>query len=131
MERNYNEMAFVPEEVEQGLHLDLIKHLLDYSAKSEKGYYDIHITSDGYCTIVEWVDKRYNDNEEQGFRHLDYDEVIMKEVYFPDGHYEFLFPNEVEEVMEEWQKENPNYVKNEFGMWTDKSSIIDFDKKGE
>jgi len=116
--RDFNEKAFTPEEVELGLHLDLINHLLDYNKKATDYFYDIHITSDGYCTIVEWVDKSFNgDYDEQGFRHLNYDEVIMKEVRFPDNHIEYLFADEADEKLNEWIKENPDYKQNIFGIW--------------
>ena len=74
----YNYMAFIPEEVEKGLHLDLIKTLLDINNKSEDHFNEIHITTDSYCTIVEWVyipiDRSYGGK----FEFIDEDEYIEK-----------------------------------------------------
>ena len=49
-----NKMAFSPEEVKEGLHKTLLDYLLDYNAKSNDWMNDIHVTTDGYCTIVCW-----------------------------------------------------------------------------
>ena len=119
MKRNYNYQAFTPEEVEAGLLDDLLKYIVDYNKKCESGYYDTHITSDGYCTIVEWTDVNFKFKGEEGsFRFVDSDEVVMKEVHFPDDHYEMVYPEEAEEVLNNWLKENPEWVKNQWGTWT-------------
>ena len=34
MERDYNRQSFTPEEVEKGLHLDLLNYLLDHNKTS-------------------------------------------------------------------------------------------------
>ena len=74
----YNHMAFVPEDVKKGMVNKLIKTLLEMNEKSEEHYNDIHITSDSYCTIVEWVwapiDKSYGGE----FQFVDEDEYIEK-----------------------------------------------------
>ena len=54
---HYNSMAFTPEEVARGQHLKLLKTLFELNAdKEDASYNDIHIWSDGYCTIIDWVD---------------------------------------------------------------------------
>ena len=116
MERRYNEQAFTPEDVEAGLMNDLINHLLDYNKKSERAYYDIHITTDGYCSIVQWVSVPYNEEHYNGeFVFKDEDEVIMKEMIMPDNSYEYCFPDEAEERLDEWYKNNSDYYKDENG----------------
>ena len=60
MEREYNYQAFTPKEVKQGLHTDLIQMLLKYNEKSDEHFMDIHITTDGYCLMVEWDCVPYN-----------------------------------------------------------------------
>ena len=49
----YNSEAFTPEEVEKGSHLKLLNCLFDLNKNLDNGHYDIHITSDGYCLIIE------------------------------------------------------------------------------
>lgn len=53
MKREYNSEAFTPEEVAKGLHQKLLNTLLEISKEQEDSHYDIHITSDGYCLIIE------------------------------------------------------------------------------
>ena len=118
MERNYNEEAFTPEDVEAGLLNDLVKHLLDHNAKSDRAYYDIHITSDGYCSIVQWVSVPYNDEHYNGeFMYVDEDEVIMTEIRYPDNSFEYILPGTEDDAMEEWGKNNPDWYKNDQGIW--------------
>ena len=120
MEREYNSQAFTPEEVEQGLAQDLINYLLDHNKKAKEQYYDIHITSDGYCTIIEWTDINYKFKDEEGkFDFVPSNGYIKLEYSFPDGHYEeFYSKEEYEERLREWHKENPGWVKTHYGTWT-------------
>lgn len=121
MEREYNYQAFTPEEVEQGLHLDLLNYLLEHNKKNKNQYYDIHITSDGYCTIIEWTDVIYNQEygPEGKFEFVPSDGYVMIEKIFPDNHYEmFSSEEEFEERLQEWLKENPGWVKTSYGTWT-------------
>lgn len=113
-----NSVAFTPEEVEQNLHMDLITYLLSYNQKSKCSYFDIHITSDGFCTIVEFVSLTYDINSEtEGFVFMDEEHELLKRVEFPDGHYDYLNDNEAEEVFNNWLKEHPGWGKDEFGRW--------------
>lgn len=113
-----NTKAFIPEEVEQGLHLDLIKHLLDYNSKSKEYYYDIHITTDGYCTIVEWVDRDHEGNFNEGFKHVGEDQRVMTECKLPDNSIIMCYDEEdVNETLEEWLNEHPKWKKDFYGIW--------------
>lgn len=115
----YNSMAFTPEEVEKGLHLKLLKTLLELTAdKGDNSYNDIHIWSDGYCTIIDWVD--YNPEFGMGrFEFVPSDGYIMREFRFPDNHYEmFETDEEFNEALKEWLKDNPGWVMNQWGCWT-------------
>jgi len=121
MERPYNSQAFTPEEVEKGLHLDLLNYLLDHNKKNETRYYDIHITTDGYCTIIEWTDVDYNQNydSEGKFDFVPYNGQIMLEYIFPDNHCEMCYDEEdFEERLKAFLKENPGWVKTSYGTWT-------------
>lgn len=117
MERRYNYSAFTPEDVKEGLMNDLIKYLLSHNEKSTRSYYDIHITTDGYCSIVEWTSVPYEDEHFNGeFVFKDEDEVIMKEFRLPDNSIEYIFPDEEDETLERWLKENPGWFKMD-GVW--------------
>jgi len=114
----YNSQGFTPEEVEKKLHLDLINFLLDFNSKSDKHYHDIHITTDGYCLIVEWTTNSYEDMEAGSFKFVDEDQVVMTEKVFPDNHTELCY-NEADykERLDEFLKENPGWRQTEYGRW--------------
>lgn len=113
-----NSVAFTPDEVEKNLHLDLINFLLSYNSKADDSFFDIHITTDGYCTIVEFVSltRGVNDNSE-GFAYVDEEHYVLKRVDFPDGHYEYLDDEVAEEALKEWLANNPGWGKDEYGYW--------------
>lgn len=79
--KNYNSMSFVPKEVDQGLHTDLINYLLHYNKESEGHYNDIHITTDGYCLIIEWSNVPYHGQWGGKFEFVDEDEFVCKNLY--------------------------------------------------
>lgn len=119
--REYNSQAFTPEEVDEGLHLDLLNYLLDHNKKNETQYYDIHITTDGYCTIIEWTDVMYNNDcgPEGKFEYVPYNGQVMLEFTFPDNHTELCYNEEdYQERLDEFLKENPGWVKGPYGTWT-------------
>ena len=113
-----NSVAFTPEEVKQNLHMGLIVYLLSFNQKSENSFFDIHITTDGLCTIVEFanITRGINDTLE-GFVYMDEDHYLLKRVEFPDGHYDYLDDNEAEDVFNDWLKEHPGWEKDKFGRW--------------
>ena len=123
MGRDYNYQAFTPDEVEKGLLQDLLNYLLEHNRKAEEQYYDIHISSDGYCTIVEWVDVNYQMQQEEGrFAFVPYNGYVMLEFSFPDNHYEVCYSEEdYQERLEKWLQENPGWVKTHFGTWTNQA----------
>ena len=112
-----NVRAFTPDEVEDGYLNDLLKYLMDHNDKNRERYYDIHITTDGFCQIVEWTDINYERDYEEGrFRYVDCDEVVMKEVEMPDNSIVYAHDeDEAKELIDDFLKENPNYEKNEYG----------------
>lgn len=118
MSKNYNSMSFTPEEVSKGLHLKLITNLLEISNELECGRYDILITSDGYCTIINWCE--HNFDEDSGrFEYIDEDEYVFKEIRFPDGHYGYAqTEDEEKELWEQFHQEHPEWVKTPHGTWT-------------
>jgi hypothetical protein len=107
--KNYNSQAFTPEEVKQGLHLDLINYLLDYNSKSKECFNDIHIDSDGFCVIVEWVTETYG-NVLTSFEHVGEDEVVLKIVHFPDGSYDYVEDqDEANDRFQLWLHQKPDW----------------------
>lgn len=121
MKREYNYQAFTPEEVEKGLHLDLLNYLLEHNKKNENQYYDIHITTDGYCTIIEWTDISYSQKygPEGKFEFVPHNGRVMLEFAFPDNHTELCYDEEdYEERLGGFLKENPGWVKTSYGTWT-------------
>ena len=118
---DYNSQAFTPEEVKKGLHLDLLNYLLDHNKKNETQYYDIHITTDGYCTIIEWTDISYDQKygPEGKFEFVPADGYVMIEKTFPDNHTELCYDEEdYQERLDDFLKENPGWVKTHYGTWT-------------
>lgn len=117
-----NQQSFTPEEVKKGLHLDLIKHLLDYNEKSKDHYNEIMITTDGYCTIIEWVNLPYNKDWGGHYEYINEDagEHVMVEYRFPDGSYVDIEPGTEKEVLEDWLEDNPGWEKTSYGVWHNK-----------
>jgi len=98
-----NSVTFTPEEVKKGLHLDLIKYLLDYTSKSETSFNDIHITTDdAHCCVIEWSKNNYYEKGIHGFRYIDEEHSVFKEVVFPDNHIEYLHDYEEPAAIEDW-----------------------------
>lgn len=117
----FNSQAFTPEEVKQGLHLDLINYLLDYNSKSKECFNDIHIDSDGFCVIVEWVTETYGDVL-TSFEYVGEDEVVLKIVHFPDGSYDYVEDqDEANDRFQLWLHENPGWEKDGNGGWYNKT----------
>lgn len=120
-----NSRAFTPEEVKQGLHLDLIAYLLEHNRKNDERYYEFIVTTDGYCTIIEWVERKYNPEwPEERFLYANEDQLIAEEVEFPDNHFELMEPRFKEEALKEWLEENPGWEKDEYGRWNKKEEEI-------
>ena len=121
--KRYNSMAFTPEEVEKGKHLELIKFLV--SCGDDKSFEEIHIITDGYCTIVEWYSNYYDDRIEY-FPFVDEDQEIMTIVDYPDNTTGYAKDDEeAKQMFDEWVREHPTYKQNEWGVWYDESQNLD------
>lgn len=129
MAKDYNSQAFTPEEVKKGLHLDLINYLLDYNSKADGYFNDIHIDTDGYCVIVEWVQESYKEAC-TGFEFVDYDEEVMKIIRYPDNSYGYASnEDEANDMLQLWLHENPGWEKNNFGHWYKPAENIELIKE--
>ena len=92
-----NSMVFTPEEVERGMVDDLLKYLIDYNTKSEERFNEIMITSDSYCTIVNWINVPIERDYGGRFEFLRDDECIAKEVILPDNSSHIVMSKEEED----------------------------------
>ena len=96
----------------------LLDTLLDYNSDFEEKYFnDIHIYQEDDLIIIEWDEVPYSHEWGGKWQYIEEDDVVMKDVEFPDGHFEQLFPDEVEERLADWHKENPEWIKNCWGIW--------------
>ena len=110
MKKEYNSMAFTPEELEAGLLQNLLNYLFTYNKKSEKHYCDIHITTDSYCTIVEWDVVPYSHEWGGEFKHVDFDEDVIHYVELPDGScVQSKSEEEDREIIEDYMRNNSDY----------------------
>lgn len=110
MNRQYNSMAFTPEEVKAGLFQKFLDTLMHYNANSDQHYCDIHITTDGYCTILEWENVPYNHEWGGSFEYVQEDEYVVHDLKLPDGTY-VRSTNEIEdkEIIDDFIAEHPDY----------------------
>lgn len=106
MEKRYNSEAFTPDQIEKGLHIDLLNFLMKLNANSDDYYADIHIWTDGYCTVVDWIENI----DGVGFKFVDYDEVVMKEIRLPDTTVVYDFPENEETIRKDWENEHKNEI---------------------
>lgn len=129
---SYNSVAFSPEDVEKGYHQDLLDYLTDFNKKSDDDYYEIHITSDGYCMIIEFEKVPYSREFGGRFEYVDEDQCIMTEKQLPDDTYVLVHDeDEYKELLDDFLKENPNYEKNEFGRWINTDALHSISTKVE
>ena len=92
------------------------------------GYFEILMTPAGYedTITIEFIQNYYDrqrgrqDNEDH-FRAVGPDDHIMFEYQFPDDHFEWVESvEEGEERITEWLKNNPGWIKTEYGRWINK-----------
>ena len=105
MKRDYNSMDFTPEEVKQGLHKKLLDYLFGYNEKSKKHYCDIHVTTDGYCTTIEWDCVPYSGEWGGRFQYIGENQEVGTWVELPDNSRHLVFSEEeAQEVLEDYKK---------------------------
>lgn len=66
----FNSMAFTPDEVKKGLLDKFVKTLNDLNQDKEQGFIEYHVTTDGFCTIVEFDDLFIRDEDDK-FQYVD------------------------------------------------------------
>jgi hypothetical protein len=109
-----NEMYF--ENLDEALKF--IKVLHENSINDSNHFNDIHTYEEETAIIVKWVQIPYDRDYGGEYRYVDEDEDVMVEFRFPDNHYEhFLSRKEAAAALQEWLKENPGWLENEYGIW--------------
>lgn len=130
---HYNSEAFVPEEVKAGMVEELVSFLLKQDRKAQDVNFkagnkhfsckDIHITSDGYCTIVEWCDK--DDVIGECFEFVGEGEQVMQWLTMPDNTSILCEKSKAaeDEVWNEWKAEHPKWKQDWAGEWFEDESL--------
>ena len=103
---NFNRQYFSDKDVEAGLHIKFIQFLL---ANFESNEYriDMHVYhEDCGAVIVEWIRQSWSHLDEMGsFQFVDADKVVVQEVQFPDGHYDYARSNEeAAQLLKAWRE---------------------------
>lgn len=131
MKREYNHMVFdttVEEEI--NARNDLMNYLLNYNMHCRREYLDIHVYQEEVFTIIEWTQVPYSHDWGGEFKFVGDDELVVKEVRFPDGHYDYALDEDHEkELWENFHKENPGWVKTSYGTWTNEIENEKFRKE--
>lgn len=110
--------AFYSSDKEQQAFLKQLQVLIDYNKQSTDYYFDIHIYQEEDSIRLDWEQVPYSHEWGGHFEFLEDDDVVLKEVIFPDNHTEYLFEDEKEEALNDWCKEHPEYKKTSYGTWT-------------
>lgn len=103
----FNSISFSPEEVEAGLLAQQINTMLDFNKNSQDFSYDIHLWTDGYSTVLDFVQTPNDGSYGGGFAFIDEDQEILSRVRYPDGSSELCYPDEVEEKKADWKAAHP------------------------
>lgn len=127
MMETYNTQLFDKRDGEQIKQFyDFLKVLMVDNSKS---YNDLHIYQDDFYYIIEWVQNNWNDEYgiNKYWKSLNSEDTIYTEVYLPDSTYQWIPKGTEEEFMKNWHRENPNWYKNDYGVWVNKEEL----SKGE
>ena len=108
MKKQYNSMAFTPEESKAAA--ELLNTLMRFNTLSKEHYNDIHVTTDGYCTIIEWVCVPYSHEWGGKFDYIDEEHYPLYAYEMPSGITEyFANEHEYELALIEFLRKNPDY----------------------
>jgi len=119
MKTEYNTMSFSREAMKEGLHLELIKYLVDYHLNNDEHFNDVHITTDGETLIVEWDMVPYSHAYGGSFQYVDEESYVMREVRLPDDTTEFIFAeDDPNQFIKEWLEDHPGWERTMYGHWT-------------
>lgn len=129
----YNHMSFnVTKPKEKKKLQEFLDYLLAYNAEVSELYMDIHIYQEDLFTMVDWDQVPYDHEWGGQFKYVDWDQIVVKEVGFPDGHYEYALDEEHEkQLWDDFHKQHPEWVKTEWGTWTNEEENAKFRKRVE
>lgn len=115
--KNYNSMYFR----DKSSAIEFIDMLL--KDNNDDLYNDIHTYLEEGAVIVEWAQVPYSHDYGGTFQFVDEEQEVMLFKEFPDRHYEY-FSNEeeYEEALKEWLVNNPQWKKNQWGMWIEEEN---------
>lgn len=114
----FNSMSFSPEDMKAGLHKELIDYLVNYHLNQDDRFNDIHLTTDGFCLIVEWEQVPYDHSYGGSFRYVDEDSDVMRRVDLPDGSWEYIYEDDdPNQYLHDWLVEHPGWTKDDYGHW--------------
>lgn len=117
-----NSMCFAwSKDSEREYAMRFVETLLDWGRDNADSYCQVKLEMKGMFLDVLWtvVDK----DGEWGttFEPVDEDQLVVKEIRFPDGHYEYAVDEGHEKYLwERFHEENPGWYRNDFGIWTRK-----------
>lgn len=118
MKTEYNSMSFSREAMKEGLHLELIKYLVNYHLNNDYHFNDVHITTDGETLIVEWEQVPYDHSFGGSFQYVEEDCLVMRDLDLPDGGNTFIpQDDDPEEYLKEWLEEHPGWKRSAYGHW--------------
>lgn len=118
MKTEYNSMSFSREAMKEGLHLELIKYLVNYHLNNDYHFNDVHITTDGETLIVEWEQVPYDHSFGGSFQYVEEDCLVMRDLDLPDGGNTFIpQDDDPEEYLKEWLNEHPGWKRSDYGHW--------------
>lgn len=105
----------------------LMAFLVSYNVCNFDYYNEIHVYQEEALSFIEWEQVPYSGQYGGKFVYKDIDHVVLKEVHFPDGHYEYLADDEEADAIDMWLDKNPGWVKTPFGTWTNEIENAKFE----
>lgn len=112
-----NSQAFTPNDIKKGLHIKLVNTLLEISNELEGCTLQIKISSDGYCTLVDWVEK-FEDIPGESFELVDEEtQEVMEYIRFPDRTGTYCLKEDVVEEKRKWLTDHPGWDIDYTGEW--------------
>ena len=99
---------------------NLVKFLLENSGNDRYCYNDIHISYDSQFAKVEWATVLKSGEDDSYWVFKDWDKLLVTQVDFPDGSYEFALDSDHEkELWDKWQAAHPEWYQDYRG-WHNK-----------
>lgn len=109
---------------------NLVKFLLENSDNDRYCYNDIHISYDSQFAKVEWATVLKSGEDDSYWVFKDWDKLLVTQVDFPDGSYEFAIDKDHEkELWDKWQAAHPEWYQDYRG-WHNKMDEYEDDTSG-